>query len=125
MTHPISRRYDLRELHNDAHLSPNEMLVSLAKALTNQINESGISPWPTVVEPAQLRQQVHHMLWHFVGVAGGLQPGAFTADLTNLISHADRVNFAKLQQVFPVECILWRHVQQHGAWVLQRAVGAV
>lgn len=123
MTSPVRRHNGLALLHDDLSLTPSQMLHALTAELNKQILD--ISGWPTVVEPAQLSHDIRHILWHFVGISGGWQPGAFTADLINLISHADRSNYQRLKMVYPVHAILFQHVQQHGAWVLQRAVGEI
>jgi len=52
-------------------------------------------PGPTVTT-----EEARHVL-HFFGVAGGIEPGSFTAALLSAISKADSSNRAKLSQAFP------------------------
>lgn len=124
MTPYATRR--LIELHEDMSLTPAQMMGSLEACIQLQMHELGtFAVWPTLLDKQQLTPIIRHLLWHFVGVSGGIEPGAWTKDLISVISHADRLNYNKLMLVFPVHCILYRHVQQHGAWVLQRAVGVI
>jgi hypothetical protein len=115
----------LQDLHHDMSLSSGEMLEYLVKYINQSVYASGNHAWPMVIDSGQLQETIRHLLWHFVGVAGGYQPGAFTTHLIDAISVADRANTAKLIMVYPAHVILFNHVQKYGAWILQRAVGEV